>query len=33
MHGHRWWEIDVTYRTIRLLALLGLARDIVMPPR
>jgi len=33
MHGHRWWEFDVTYRTIRILALLGLARDIVMPPR
>ena len=33
MHGHRWWEFDVTYRTIRMLAVLGLARDIVMPPR
>jgi stearoyl-CoA desaturase (delta-9 desaturase) len=33
MHGHRWWELDVTYRTIRMLAALGLARDIVMPPR
>ncbi|MGZ5866874.1 MAG: acyl-CoA desaturase [Xanthobacteraceae bacterium] len=31
MHGHRWWEFDVTYRTIRLLARLGLARDVVMP--
>ena len=30
-HGHRWWEIDTTYLTIRLLARLGLARDIVMP--
>ena len=30
-HGHRWWEIDTTYLTIRLLAMLGLARDIVMP--
>lgn len=28
-HGHRWWEVDVTYLTIRLLALLGLARDVV----
>ena len=25
-HGHRWWELDVTYLTIRLLALMGLAR-------
>jgi fatty-acid desaturase len=31
MHGHRWWEFDLTYRTIRLLELLGLARDVVMP--
>ncbi len=31
-HGHRWWEIDVTWATIRLLRLLGLAKDVV-PPR
>ncbi len=30
-HGHRWWELDVTYRTIRFLQLVGLARDVVMP--
>jgi len=30
-HGHRWWEIDTTYLTIRLLVLLGLARDVVLP--
>ncbi len=30
-HGHRWWEFDVTYLTIRLFGLLGLARDIVLP--
>lgn len=30
-HGHRWWEFDVTYLTIKLLALVGLARDVVMP--
>ena len=30
-HGHRWWEIDTTYLTIRLLASLGLAHDVVMP--
>jgi stearoyl-CoA desaturase (delta-9 desaturase) len=29
-HGfHRWWELDVTYVSIRLMALLGLAWDIV----
>lgn len=28
-HGHRWWEIDVTYTTIRLMSLLGLASDVV----
>jgi fatty-acid desaturase len=27
--GHRWWEIDVTWLTIRALAALGLARDVV----
>jgi stearoyl-CoA desaturase (delta-9 desaturase) len=30
-HGHRWWEFDVTYITIRMLRLIGLARDVVMP--
>lgn len=28
-HGHKWWEFDVTYITIWLLAKVGLARDIV----
>jgi stearoyl-CoA desaturase (delta-9 desaturase) len=28
-HGHRWWELDITYLTIRLLAVLGLATDVV----
>lgn len=28
-HGRRWFELDVTYWTIRLLSLVGLARDIV----
>jgi stearoyl-CoA desaturase (delta-9 desaturase) len=27
-HGHRWWEIDVTYMVIRLLKVLGLARKV-----
>jgi len=30
-HGHRWWELDVTYLTIVLLEKLGLARDVVRP--
>jgi fatty-acid desaturase len=28
-HGHKWWEFDVTYLTIRLLAVVGLARNVV----
>jgi len=28
-HGHKWWEFDVTYLTIRALALVGLAKNIV----
>jgi stearoyl-CoA desaturase (delta-9 desaturase) len=30
-HGHRWWEFDTTYLTIRLLEKLGLVSDIVQP--
>ena len=30
-HGHRWWEIDNTWLTIRFLAWLGLATDVVAP--
>ncbi len=30
-HGHRWWELDVTYLTLRAMVALGLARDIAMP--
>jgi len=30
-HGHRWWEIDNTWLTIRALAWLGLATDVVVP--
>lgn len=29
--GWRWWEIDLTWRAIQILALLGLARKVVMP--
>lgn len=30
-HGHKWWELDVTWLTIRLLEKLGLATNIVRP--
>lgn len=30
-HGMRWWELDVSYLTILLLARLGLAWDVVKP--
>lgn len=32
-HGLRWWQVDVTYYVIRLLALLGLAWKIHIPAR
>jgi stearoyl-CoA desaturase (delta-9 desaturase) len=30
-HGHKWWEIDVTWMLIRLLMGLGLARNVALP--
>lgn len=30
-HGHLWWEVDVTWLTIRVLASCGLARRLVTP--
>ena len=30
-YGHRWWEIDLIYLTIRLFGVLGLASEIVIP--
>ena len=30
-HGHKWWELDPTYLTIRLLSAVGLAREVVKP--
>jgi len=30
-HGHRWWEFDVTWLTIKVLSWFGLAWDIVQP--
>lgn len=32
-YGHRWWEIDTTYATIRLMKLLGLAWDVAPIPQ
>ena len=30
-HGHKWWEIDLSWLTIRLLVALGLATNVVLP--
>ena len=30
-HGHRWFELDVTYLTIRALQIVGLAKKVAMP--
>jgi stearoyl-CoA desaturase (delta-9 desaturase) len=32
-HGQRWWELDVSYLTIRALELVGLAGEVVRPRR
>jgi stearoyl-CoA desaturase (delta-9 desaturase) len=32
-HGLRWWQIDISYWTIRFLALLGLAWDVRVPAK
>ena len=29
MHGHRWWEFDMTYKAIQAMQLCGLAWDVV----
>jgi stearoyl-CoA desaturase (delta-9 desaturase) len=31
-HGHKWWELDIGWLTIRLLMMLGLATKVVLPP-
>ena len=31
-HGLKWWELDLTYLTIRAMSLVGLAWDIKTPP-
>ena len=30
-HGHKWWEFDLTYWTIRGFRAAGLAKDLVQP--
>ena len=30
-HGHRWWELDLSWLTIRLLRAAGLAKNVVLP--
>ncbi|MBA3481459.1 MAG: acyl-CoA desaturase, partial [Pirellulales bacterium] len=30
-HGHKWWEFDVTWITIRVLEKLGLVKEVVRP--
>jgi stearoyl-CoA desaturase (delta-9 desaturase) len=30
-HGHKWWELDITYLTIRFLETLGLVSHVVPP--
>ena len=32
-HGLRWWELDLTYLTIRTFEILGLAKNIVVPDK
>jgi fatty-acid desaturase len=29
--GHRWWEFDLTYSTIRLMEMVGLAKNVIKP--
>jgi stearoyl-CoA desaturase (delta-9 desaturase) len=30
-HGHRWWELDMSWWVIRALESVGLVRDVVRP--
>jgi stearoyl-CoA desaturase (delta-9 desaturase) len=30
-HGHRWFEIDLTFSVIQLLEYMGLATDVIRP--
>lgn len=31
VHGHRWWEFDLTWQTIRILEWVGLAKNVIRP--
>lgn len=31
-HGLQWWEIDITWMMIKLLTILGLAKNVKLPP-
>lgn len=31
VHGHKWWEFDPTYNVIRVLMMLGLAKEVILP--
>jgi stearoyl-CoA desaturase (delta-9 desaturase) len=30
-HGHKWWEVDLAWLSIRLLVRLGLAKNVALP--
>jgi stearoyl-CoA desaturase (delta-9 desaturase) len=30
-HGHKWWELDLAWMTIRVMMLLGLATEVIRP--
>ena len=30
-HGHKWWEVDLAWMTIRVLMAFGLATDVILP--
>ena len=32
-HGLQWWELDITWMTIKLLEILRLAKDLKLPPK
>ena len=32
-HGRRWWELDVSYLSIRALEMVGLATSVIRPTR
>ena len=32
-HGHKWWEVDLAWMTIRVLMAFGLATEVILPAR